>query len=62
MVRLVQQTFVDRTPLEEFVWETIFLITVIGFVELEWKLCPEVLNCRLKRGGVLHDALHRFRG
>ena len=30
-------------------------------VKVEWKVCAEVVNFRLKRGVVLHDALHRFR-
>ena len=68
-MRLVQQTFGYGTPPAELAWATMILIPkgkgeyrVIGLVKLEWKLCAAVVNCRLNRGVVLHDALHRFRG
>ena len=53
---------------EEISWEKIVLIPKgkvgyrgIWLVELLWKACSVVVNCRLKRSDVLHDALHRFR-
>ena len=33
----------------------------IGPMELVWKVCAAVLNYRLKRSVILHDALHGFR-
>ena len=33
----------------------------IGIVEVARKVCAAVVNCRLKQGDILHDALHRFR-
>ena len=33
----------------------------IGLVEVLWKVCPVVVNFRLKRSVVLHGALHGFR-
>ena len=33
----------------------------IGPVEVVWKVCAAVVNCRLKRSVRLHDALHGFR-
>ena len=32
----------------------------IGSVEVAWKVCTAVVNFRLKRGVVLHEALKRF--
>ena len=34
----------------------------IGLVEVTWKVCAAVVNGRLKRGVVLHDAIHGLRG
>ena len=34
---------------------------MIGLVELVWKVCAEVINCRIKRSVMLHEALHGFR-
>ena len=28
---------------------------------MAWKVCTVVVNCRLNRGAVFHDALHGFR-
>ena len=33
----------------------------IGLVEVVWKVCATVVDCRLKRSVTLHDALHGFR-
>ena len=33
----------------------------IGLVKMACKVCKAVVNCRLKRGIVLNDALHGFR-
>ena len=33
----------------------------IGLVKVVWKVCLTVVNCWLKRIGMLHYALHRFR-
>ena len=67
-MRLVQRTFGDGNPPAELAWATMVLILkgkgeywVIGIVELAWKVCATVVNCRLKRGAVLHYALHGFR-
>ena len=66
---LVQRTFGDGTPPEELAWATMILILKgkgefwgIGLVEVAWKFCATVVNCPLRRGVVLHDALHGFRG
>ena len=67
LVRLVQRTFGGGTPPKELAWETMVLIPKgkgefwgIELVEVAWKVCAAVVNCRLKRGVVLHDALHGF--
>ena len=45
MVRIVHQTFGDRTPPEELVWATMVIILKgkgeyidIGLIEVEWKV------------------------
>ena len=50
------------------VWATMVLILKgkgeyggIVIVEVAWKVCASVVNSRLKRGAVLHKALHGFR-
>ena len=67
-MRLVQVMFRDGTVPEEIAWEMMVLITKgkgeyrgIGLVEVLCKVCSVVVNCRLKRSVVLHDALHGFR-
>ena len=68
MVRLVQQTFGDGNPPSDRAWATMVLILkgkgeyqYIWIVEVAWKVCASVVNFWLKRGVVLHEALHRFR-
>ena len=34
----------------------------VVLVEVAWRVCAAVVNCRLKRGVVLLDVLHGFRG
>ena len=34
---------------------------IISLVEVSWRLFEVVVNCLLKRGVVLNDALHSFR-
>ena len=69
LVRLVQRMLRDGIPPAELACATMVLILKgkgkywgIGLAGVAWKLCTEVLNCRLKQGVILHDALHRFRG
>ena len=68
MVRLVQAMFRGGTVPVEIAWSKMALIPKgkgeymeIGLVEVLWKVCTVVVNCRLKRSVVLYDALHRFR-
>ena len=68
MVRLVQLTFRYGTLPEELSRVTMVLILKgsgeyrgIGVVEVTWKVCAAVVNCRLKRSVKLPDALHVFR-
>ena len=56
MVRLVQVMFRDGTMTEEIAWTTMVLLQKwkgeyrgIGIVEVLWKVCSVVVNCRLKR-------------
>ena len=58
----------DGNPLEELARATMVIIQKgkgyfwsIGIVEVTWKVCTAVANCRLKWGVVLHKDLHRFR-
>ena len=69
MVRLLQRTFREGTPPEDLAWATMVLIPKgegefwgIGLVEVEWNICATVVNFWLRRGVVLHNALHGFRG
>ena len=66
---LVQRTFEDGTSPAELAWMTMSLIPKgkgeyrgIGIVEVAWKVYTAAVNCWLKRGVVLQDALHGFRG
>ena len=34
----------------------------IGLVEVAWKFCATVVNCRLRRGVVLHESFQGFIG
>ena len=68
LVRLLHWTFRDGTPPEELTWATMVLIPKgkgefrgIIIEEVAWKVCATVVNCRLVRGLVLHEALHGFR-
>ena len=68
MVLLVQVMFRDWTVPEEIAWATMALLPKgkggyrgIELVEVLCKVCSVVINCRLKRGVVLHEALHGFR-
>ena len=68
MLRLVQVIFRDGTVPEEIVWANMLLplkwkweYRGIGLVEVLWEVCSVVINCRLKRSVVLHNALHGFR-
>ena len=68
MVRLVQRNFMDGTPPLELAWKTMVLTPKgngeyrgIGIIEVSWKVCAAAVNCRLKRGFILHNALHGFR-
>ena len=49
-------------------WATMFFLLKgrreyreIGIVEVVWKVCEKVVNCRLKRSVTLHDELRGFR-
>ena len=49
-------------------WDTMVFLPIgrggywdIGLVEVVWKVCTAVVNCRIKRSVTLHDALHGFR-
>ena len=33
----------------------------VGLLDMVWKVCSTVVNCRLKRSVTLHDALHWLR-
>ena len=64
MVRLTQKTFKDEAVPEEVAWATMVLLLKgrreyreIGLVEVVWKVCKKVVNCRLKRSVTLHDEL-----
>ena len=69
VVLLVQLMFRD-VPVE-IVWAKMVLIPkgkgvgrgyrLIGLLEVLWKICSVVVNCRIKRSAVLHNALHGFR-
>ena len=55
LVRLVQQTFGYRVPPEELAWNTMVFIPKgngeyqgIGLVEVAYKVCVAVVNCRFK--------------
>ena len=68
MVRLTQKTFKDEAVPEEVAWATMVLLLKgrreyreIGLVEVVWKVCKKVVNCRLKRSVTLHNKLHGFR-
>ena len=68
VVRIVQVVFRYKTVPVEIVWVKMVLILKeeggyrgIGLVEVLWKFCVVVVNCRLKSSGVLHDTLHVFR-
>ena len=60
--------FRDETVPEEIAWKNMVLILkgkrgyrCIRILEVLWKVCSVVINCRLKRSAVLHDELHGFR-
>ena len=68
MARLVQVIFRDKTVPEEISWAIMVLLPKgkeeymgIGLVEVLRKVWSVVVNCRLKRSVVLHDALHGLR-
>ena len=68
-MRLVQKTFGYGNPPEELARVTmVFILKMKGefwgieLVEVAWKVCATVVKCWLRRGVVLHDALHGFRG
>ena len=68
VVRLVQVMRRDRMMTEEISWAKMVLIPkgrgeyrCIGLVEVMWKVCSVVVNFRLKRSFVLHNAFHGFR-
>ena len=68
LVRLIQKTFEDGAALDKVAWVTMVFIPKgrgeyrgIGLVEVVWKVCVTVVNFRLKKSVMLHDALHRFR-
>ena len=68
LVRLIQKTFNDGAVPEELAWSTMVFLPKgrgeyrgIGIVEVVWKVCETVVNFRLKRSVVLHNALHGFR-
>ena len=65
--RLVQVMFRDGTVPEEILWATMGLLPKgkggyrgVELVEVLWKVYSVVVNCRLKRSVVLHNALHGF--
>ena len=67
-MRLVQVMFRDGTVPEEIAWTKMVLIPKgkggymgIRIVEVLCKVCSFVVNCRLKKSVVMHDALHGFR-
>ena len=67
LVILVQRMFGDRALLKEFAWEKIVLTLKekgefwgIEIVKETWKVCTSMVNCRLERRFVFHDALHRL--
>ena len=67
MARLVQVIFRDKTVPEDISWAIMVLLPKgkeeymgIGLVEVLRKVWSVVVNCRLKRSVVLHDALHGF--
>ena len=54
--------------LEEVTWATVVLLSKgregyqgICLVEVVWKVCAAVVNCRLKRSVTLNDTLHGLR-
>ena len=68
VVRLVQVMFRDGTVPVEIAWVKMVLIPGgngeyrdIGMLEVLWKVCAVVVNCRIKRSVVLHGGLHGFR-
>ena len=68
VVQLVQVMFRDRTVPEYIAWEKMVVLLKgkggyrgIGIVEVLWKLCSVVVNCRLKMSVGMHNALHGFR-
>ena len=69
LVRLLHRMFEDGTPPEDLAWATMVLIPKgkggfrgIGLVKVAWKVFETVVNCRLKKGFLLQNALHRLRG
>ena len=67
VVRLVQVMFRDRTVPKFIMWEKLCLILkgkreyrYIGLVEVMWKVCSVVDNCRLKSIVVVHNVLCVF--
>ena len=68
VVQLVQVMFRYGTVPEEIAWVKMVLVLKgkreyrgLRIVEVLWKVCSVVVNCRLKRSVVLHDALCGFR-
>ena len=68
VVRLVQGMFGGGTAPEDIAWATMVVLPKgkggyrgIGIVEVLRKVCSVVVNFRLKRSVVFHDALHGFR-
>ena len=61
-------TFKDRAVPEEVAWDTMVFLPKgngryrgIVMIEVVWKVCATVVNCRINRSVTLHDALHGFR-
>ena len=68
LVRLIQTTLKDGAVPEEVVWAKMVFLPKgrgeywgVGLVNVVWKVCAAVVNCRLKRIVTLHIALHGFR-
>ena len=67
-MRIIQLAFSEGALLEDITWSTMVLFPKgkgghqgIVLVKVTWKLCVGVVNCQLKRGVDLHDALHGSR-
>ena len=67
LVQLFQTTFKNEAVEEDVAWaKMIFLPKVrgeyreIGLVEVFWKVCVIVVNCRLKSSVTLYNAVHGF--